>query len=129
MPQRSATVAQCAVVCSPCPSDDEDSAPCPQPSTRLCAQGLLREEQGESPIVDCGQSKRIVCSSVVCGAVAGDGLSRIEVDSSGLVHGESPGPHYVCADVADCFHRMCFAGEIRHFFSWPGLADVLFAAD
>ena len=37
---------------------------------------------------------------------SGDGLSRVEVDTSGLVHGESPGLHYGCANVADCFHRM-----------------------
>ena len=43
--------------------------------------------------VDCRKSKRSVCSSTVCGAVVwsccvGDGLSRVDVDSSGLVHGE-----------------------------------------
>ena len=36
--------------------------------------------------------------------LSGDGLSRIEVDAPGLVHGESPGLHFKCADVADCFH-------------------------
>ena len=50
MPQRFATVPQCAVVCSPCPPDDEDWAHCPHPSTRLCARRLLRVEEGESPL-------------------------------------------------------------------------------
>ena len=55
--------------------------------------------------------------------LSGDGLSRIEVDTSGLVHGESPGLHYGCADVADCFHRMRLFGEIRHSFWWPGVSN------
>ena len=49
MPQRPATVAQCAVVCSLCPSDDEDWTYCPHPSTRLCARRLLRDEEEEFP--------------------------------------------------------------------------------
>ena len=79
--------------------------------------------------------------------LSGDGLSRIEVDPSDLVHGVPPGLHYGCAEVADCFHRMHLSGEIRRFSAGQGiehvpqdegnqnfappdsLADVLFAAD
>ena len=80
--------------------------------------------------------------------LSGDWLSRIEVDSSGLAHGETPGLHYGCHDVADCFLKMRLSGEIRHLFYCPGvsnkylkmtgnqsfaqpnsLADVLFVVD
>ena len=37
LPHRSATAAQCAVICSTCPSDDEEWAHCPHPSTCLRA--------------------------------------------------------------------------------------------
>ena len=37
--------------------------------------------------------------------LSGDGLSRIDVDSCSLAHGESPGLHHWCADVADCFSQ------------------------
>ena len=54
--------------------------------------------------------------------LSGDGLSRLEVDSSGLVHEESLGLHYGCADVADGFHRTRLFGEIRNFFCFPGVS-------
>ena len=47
--------------------------------------------------------------------LSGDRLSRVEVDSSGLVHGESLGLHCGCADVADFCHRMRLSDEIYHF--------------
>ena len=78
--------------------------------------------------------------------LSGDGLSRIEVDASELVDGESPGLHYGCADVADCFHRrfvfyfllargveqMSQVGGSRgdqSFVQSNSLADVLFVTD
>ena len=41
---RSSTAAQCASKCSPCPSDDEEWAHCPHPSTRLRAR---RQKEGD----------------------------------------------------------------------------------
>ena len=55
--------------------------------------------------------------------LSGDGFSRIESDTSGLVDGKSAGLHYGCAAVADCFHRMRLSGEIRNFFCWPGVSN------
>ena len=55
---------------------------------------------------------------------SGEGLSRIEVDFSGLTHGESPGLHYKYADVADCFHRMRLSvGNSSNFFC-PGVSNM-----
>ena len=112
MPQRSATAAQCAVVCSPCLSDDEDWAHCPHPSTRLRARRLLREEKRRPPAL-CRmlQSERSVRSSATCGAV----VWRRAVACQSL--------HCVSAQVADCFHKVRLSGEIRHFFCWPGVSN------
>ena len=67
-------------------------------------------------IVDCRKANALFAPPLSVELLSGDGLSRIEVDSSGLVHGESPGLHDGCADVADCFHWMRLSGDIRHFF-------------
>ena len=90
----------------------------PHPSTCMRARRLLREEKQET--ASCSlliAGKRTLCSLLRnrWNCLSGGGLSRIEVDTFGLVHGDSPGLHYGCADVADFFHRMRFSGEIRHF--------------
>ena len=105
MPQRSATVAQCAVVCSPFPSDDGDGSHTLRPA---CVLGVffVKKENRLRLIVDCRKASALLAPPPSVDLLSRDGLSRIEVDSTGLAHGESPGLHYGCADVADCFHRM-----------------------
>ena len=66
-------------------------------------------------IVDCREANALFAPPPSVELLSGDGLSRIEVDSSGLAYGESLGLHFGCADVADCF-----SGEIRHFFFGQG---------
>ena len=87
---------------------------CTHPSTRLRAWRLLREKR-----VDCRKANALFPSVEL---LSGHGLSRIEGDSSGLAHGESPGLHCKCADVAECFHRMLLFGEIYLLFCWPGVS-------
>ena len=70
--------------------------------------------------VDCRKAKPLFALPPSVELLSGDGLSLIEVDSSGFLHGESLGLHCGCGDVAGCFHRMRLSGEIRHFFCWPG---------
>ena len=92
-------------------------AHCPHPSTGVRARRLLREEK-RRPL----SAYRWLPSSVEL--FSGDGLPRIEVDSSGLGHRASLGLHYRCADVADCFHRMLLSGEIRHFSVGKGIEQA-----
>ena len=66
-------------------------------------------------IVDCRTANALFAPPPTVELLSGDGLSRVEVDSSGPAHGESPGLRHGCADVADCFHRMRLSREIRHF--------------
>ena len=60
-----------------------------------CARRLLREEEGESLTA----AKQTLSLLLPVELLSGDGLSRIDVGSSGLVHGESPGLHHGCAAV------------------------------
>ena len=91
-----------------------------------CVLGVLFVKKKENRfrlIVDCRKANALFAPPPPVELLSGDGLLRIEVGSSGLAHGESPGLHDGCADVADCFHRMRLSGEVRHFFCWPGGSD------
>ena len=72
---------------------------------------------------DCRKANALFAPPPSVELFSGDGLSRIEVDPFCLAHGESPGLHNGCADVADCFHRLRLSGEIRHFFCLPGVSN------
>ena len=86
------------------------------------ARRLGREEKGDRLwlIAECRKANALFASPPLVELLSGDGLPRIEVDSSGLANGESPGLHNGCADVADCFHMMRLPGEIRHFSAGQG---------
>ena len=90
-----------------------------------CVLGVffVKKENRLWLIVDCRKANALFAPLPSVELVSGDGMSRIEVDSSGIAHGESPGFHYGCADVADCFHRMRLSGVTRHFFCWPGVSN------
>ena len=45
-------------------------------------------------VIDCRQANALFAPPPSVELLSGDGLSRIAVDSSGLVHGESTGLHY-----------------------------------
>ena len=45
-------------------------------------------------IVDCRTANALIAPLSCVELLSGDGLSRIEVDSSGLAHGESPGLYF-----------------------------------
>ena len=77
---------------------------------------VMKKENRLRLIVDCRKANALFAPPPSVELLSRDELSRIEVDSSGLAHGVSPGLHYGCADVADCFHRMRLSGDIRLFF-------------
>ena len=71
-----------------------------------CVLGVFYVTEKENRLrltVDCRRANALCALPPYVELLSGDGLSRIEVDSSGLAHGESPGLHHWCADVADCF--------------------------
>ena len=76
-----------------------------------CVLGVsvVRKENRLRLIVDRRKANALFAPPQSVELLSGDGLSRIEVDSSSPLHGESPGQHYGCAEVADC------SREIRHF--------------
>ena len=88
-----------------------------------CVLGVFFVKKKENRLrlfVDCRKANGLFAPRPSVELLSGDGLSRIEVDSSGLAHGVSPGLHHGCADVADCFHRMRHSGESRHFSAGQG---------
>ena len=74
-------------------------------------------------IVDCCKANVLFEPPPSVELPTGDGLSRIEVDTSGLTCGESLGLHHGCADVADFFFRLRLSGDIRRYFGWPGRSN------
>ena len=80
-----------------------------------CVLGVFFVKNRLRLIVDCRKANALFAPPPPVELLSGDGFSRIEADTSGLVHGESPGLRQGCADVADCFHRMRLSGEVRHF--------------
>ena len=91
-----------------------------------CVLGVFFVKEKENRlrlIVDCRKANALFAPPLSVELLSGDGLWRIEVDSSGLAHGEPPGPHYGCADVAGCFQRMHLSGESRQSFCWPGVSN------
>ena len=78
---------------------------------------FVKKENRIRLTVDCRNANALFAAPPSVELLSGDGLSLIEVDSSGFLHGESLGLHCGCGDVAGCFHRMRLSGEIRHFFS------------
>ena len=88
-----------------------------------CVLGVFFVKKKENRlwlIVDCRKANALFAPLPSVELLSGDGLSRIEVDSSGIAHGESPGLHYGCADVSDCFHRMRLSGVTRQFSAGQG---------
>ena len=76
---------------------------------------MKKKENRVRLIVDCRKTNALFAPPPPVELFSGDGFSRIEADTSGLVHGKSAGLHYGCAYVADCFHRMRLSGEVHHF--------------
>ena len=77
-----------------------------------CAHGVFIVQKKEN----CHKTRALFAPLPSVELFSGDGLSRIEVNSSGLAHRESPGLHDGCAVVADFFHRMRLSGNNRPFF-------------
>ena len=89
MPQRSAAAAQCAILRSPCPSDDEDWAHCPHPFRPACVLGVFFVKKGGES--SSGRKANALFAPPPSEELSfGDGL----FDCSGLAQEESPGLHY-----------------------------------
>ena len=92
-----------------------------------CLIGVLFVKKKENRlrlIVDCREANALFAPPPPVELLSGDGLSRIEVDFSGLVRGESLRLHYGCADVADCCHRVCLSGDSQCFLLARGVEQV-----
>ena len=92
-----------------------------RPACMLGVFFVKKKEDRLRLIVDCRKANALSAPPPSVELLSGDGLSCVEVDASGLDHGESHGLHYGCADVADSFHRVRLAVESRHLFCWPGV--------
>ena len=90
-----------------------------------CVLGVFFvKKRGDRPrlIVDCRKTNTLFATPPPVQLLSGDGLSRIEVGASGLVHGESPGT--VGVPMLPTVSTACVSGDIHHFSVGRGVERV-----
>ena len=89
-----------------------------------CVLGVffVKKKENRYRLIDnCRKENALFAPPPFVELLSGDGLSRIEFDSSSFATERLLACSTGCSDVADCFHRMRVSGEIRYVFCWPGV--------
>ena len=122
-PQRSATVAECAVICSSCVRQTMKIGLTALTQRPACVHGVFFVKGKKIAF----GTLLIAARRMPCSPLRRLWSCCLETDCRSLKSiacGESPDLHYGCADVADSFHRVRLSGKFVIFLLARGVEQV-----